>query len=578
MIGTESSFPNKPKEPQTTVEVGNTQPVVLTTDQMREYLSKPTEISAADMQALQILDAYYHSKKHFPKKTLARYFRKYLQQSADENAENYKKPYYFKSINIRQTVLSLLEQFTETPQQKIAKLNQKLHPTAIKRTHEESLEKKFPDGSSSPEFKQSSSLFPWDVEKYLQNQENFSQDDIDFLHFLDAMYKNPALFSKADYVKKIEEYIKNSVIADQQKAPGSAIDSRVKKIRKTALGQYKIAIIPEQRIVEGGYKAATLPIGASPELRSPYVQHVLRVIGPVWNWDGVFPSFVDQSFSPELEQERTPEQIVKISSSNRTLAEDQMDAAAKFLEVPIVSPRITSELQKVQALSESLGNPSYLPNIKRANTSDRLTITEYLPNPYESESGQEVIETALQLIAALEELWQKAGIIDSDLKPENVRKNKQKKIVLLDFGGTIELTPGQETVRIPRYPVTTLMYAWPEVMTAFSENEILVPVEKLLVFDIGKMLLCDIFGRGAVGDVVDHGIGKVQAAGFGDEDDEYSINQATAVELRAKHYAWNQVDETVLNLIEKMLSNKPSNRPTLDEVKKVLTAALPQTA
>lgn len=542
-------------------------PRVLSSDEIVEYLSHPELLSALDVQMLQFFVSYQEKPLKYPNRVIVSYLRKYLEQSHTESSlQNSNINTIIKNRNIRKTALALLKKYKVLPETKIDWLSSKLERRVLHKTQAESLYAKFtPDTSHKRQ--EAQSLSPEEIRLYLANPEGLSPIDITFLQFILKMDLESPEYLLIDLIKEIETYIQKSIAEDNSKKPDEPISIKKIRLRKTAFSIYRFSIIPKQKTVEGGFKMATLPIGVDPDLFSDYLQHVMRIIGPVWKWDGRFPKYIQETYTEQ--PKRNTEQLVRLTSSRGQIAREMSEYAQKFLEIPVVSPDIIDELDQIQKLANQLGNPVYLPKIHRKGNSRRFMHSTYLKNTYESTSSTEVIQSSLALAHALEELWQKAGKINTDIKPDNIRKNNQRELVITDWGEVITITPGQKTIQMPKKVISTLKFQWPEKDTRLLEEEVAIPVEKILVYDVGKMLLCDIYGKHRVVEAVNMKIGHEIK-----NENQYCINHETAAYLRQRNQLIHVVSEKVLDLIEKMVADNPEDRPNLDEVKNILREEL----
>lgn len=590
-----SRFDSKPYDSQNLHPESSHQPRVLTHAEILEYLENPQGFSPLEIQILTILSKRNEFPSTQPKRVLLAEAAKYLEAAKAQGTNLIQYANQDPRVqNISLTVREILHTPPEPPQNLTQQLNNKLDESKLPATHDEALYKKVvtlaPGEERSAVLASSRMLSSYEVRSYLHHHEGFTPNDLDFLNFLNDMDKNPSIYKKAQIISKIESYITESS-KEHTDTKIADLDPRIVRLRKTALLLYKFSIIPEQNVASGSYKKARFPIGVDPELTNDYLQNILREIGPIWAWKGELPTALSEPHRSR--RSRNIKQLVQITATSGAVenhlnnereklakaiatastASEMLRLAQKTLAIPIITPDILKEIDLIEAMRIQLGDPSYLPNF-RESARNRKTSTslhpEYLPKPQKSETTKEVVNTALQLLTALEEIWRITGKINTDLKVDNIRKTTQKEPVIFDWGGFLELAPGQETMIVPEDIIATPLYLWPETLESVEQKQE-ISVEKLIVFDIAKLLLCDLYGIRSVA----YALNKDN--GHRINDYLYTINQETYAYLKKHDSTVFTVSPELDQLLERMLADKPEDRPAIAEVKEKLSAIFENT-
>jgi len=354
----------------------------------------------------------------------------------------------------------------------IASVNESLTPKKILNAYLDRFTSKFRD-----------SVFRIEELGDLRTESDWSTED---LIFINELLNEKVQNDKNELISLISYYFQllqtpKRVAADAEHLPKNQI-----KLRRTAAVLYKAARISLQKVHRGADKRIQGPLGIDSALVNDNLEGVLSQIGPISAWNGLFSQETGRQrrfpgMRRLLRAALTPKELGK----GKTVKE-RIDSGISKRE------KVKREYAFVAGLADHLRHPSYLPGVS-TRTPDSQYL-EFVPEPYFSETYQEVVESAHSLIRALEDLWRKAGVINLDLKSANLRKRPRsssaKDVVIIDWGSRVEIEPGAERFELPKITANTPAFNPPEVELAMSnEFDRHIQVERFLVFQIGIIIL-----------------------------------------------------------------------------------------
>ena len=254
--------------------------------------------------------------------------------------------------------------------------------------------------------------------------------------------------------------------------------------------------------MQGGVKRVVGPLGVARNRKNTQ-----ELVGEsVLTWDG---SVKVKSFD---EIASDPKQVVRGFNMNKYQNMSGPQTRIELERPPVSEEAISAEAEIMQYLASRNLTTTIIPDVRVGNGNSMFM--EYVDNPYPiKREGNDVIEPDVavecmhQLAAGLFEIWQEEGILNFDIKFDNLRLTNTGDVKVIDWGAAIKQEiPGADSVSSDEYrkKVSTMGYMPPE-----TENKTThLDIEKMIDYQVAAVTLRQLFGMQEVRDMlVTRGVG-----------------------------------------------------------------------
>jgi hypothetical protein len=367
-------------------------------------------------------------------------------------------------------------------------------------------------------------------------------------------------------------------------------DSDQSKLRRTAMVVYKALRVPPQRVMTGGFKKVVGPIGINPQVAEVIKSSDAIINGvkhPLY-WDGslkkIEPKVVKES-RPEKEFAQWAKINIKTEGDSenddeRYVDEDEeegLEGAEGETEEKETTPPfikrefdLEGEVRMIESVLSSIPGCRLVPEVKHA-LSKETKYLEYLPNTLEMEDLYENASQLHDFAVELKRLWQEGGYVNFDLKFENIRCRADKSAVMIDTESMVKgkaartIVPVSKIMELPVSPDRVD----PEVMEVMKVGGQHVGIDRMMVYQLGAVMLDSIFGPDEVDRVLEkEKIGYIWDSKAWINGRKRRIVAPTVDTLRA---CWKKNPDRVIPtrmiaILEVALQPYASFRPSLDSL------------
>ena len=184
--------------------------------------------------------------------------------------------------------------------------------------------------------------------------------------------------------------------------------------------------------MQGGVKRVVGPLGVARNRKNTQ-----ELVGEsVLTWDG---SVKGKSFD---EIASDPKQVVRGFNMNKYQNMSGPQTRIELERPPVSEEAISAEAEIMQYLASRNLTTTIIPDVRVGNGNSMFM--EYVDNPYPiKREGNDVIEPDVavecmhQLAAGLFEIWQEEGILNFDIKFDNLRLTNTGDVKVIDWGAAI---------------------------------------------------------------------------------------------------------------------------------------------
>ncbi len=359
---------------------------------------------------------------------------------------------------------------------------------------------------------------------------------------------------------------------------------------------YKNARIPGQKIAEGTFKRVIGPLGVdhTNEEIERFDDIVNSIQVPLWKWDGnladihlppsetLSPSTKDTAQRVRIWEKGTPTEGPHTLLNSKRIKLNLSDGQQSVSDAD--GPSLDEEAVFMSLLEAELQHPEYLPKayISPSGTGN-VHYMEYIPFEYRHQNPVDIANNLSKISSMTQELWLEHGIINHDIKRENLRTRRDGSHVIIDWGFFSWLKPGERTIQIAKIMVESPPYVDPTYVTkAYFQSAVAeIDIGKNLSYQLCCVGLEEVFGLKIILQVL-----KEKEAGFkwpckveanGSEEQLYSVCDATLYEC------WKQQPDrrlplALVNTLSSGLKPRSRERINLNDMIQTLANVKPEDA